>query len=119
LNSVRNEFAGRRWLSIVLRSLHLAGVVLAGVGILGNGTQSAAGIVLMMLTGCALYGMELWRHPRCWREIAGLLTPVKLITLLVMMLVPELTMPLFWLLLVASSVVSHAPYEFRHIKVLG
>jgi len=119
LNGVRKDFVGRRWLSIILRSLHLAGVVLVGVGVLSNGTQSAAGFVLMLLTGFALYVLELWRHPRCWREIAGLLTPVKLITLLVMMLVPELTVPLFWLLLIASSVVSHAPYEFRHIKVLG
>jgi len=114
----KRDFPGRRWLSIALRSLHLAGVVLAGAGIFGNGAHLAFGIALMLPTGFALYGIELLRHPDCWREVAGLLTPLKLAALAVMMLAPEFAGPLFWLLLIASSVVSHAPWEFRHIRVL-
>lgn len=115
----KRDFPGRRWVNITLRSLHLAGVVLAGVGIFGTGTHSAAGLILMLLTGFGLYGIELWHHPVFWREVAGLLTPLKLFTLVVMMLVPDMAGPLFWLLLVSSSVVSHAPYEFRHSRILG
>jgi hypothetical protein len=112
--SSKRDFPGRRWLNISLRSLHLAGVVLAGAGIFGNGAHSVAGLVLMLLTGFGLYGLELWHHLGFWREIAGLLTPVKLLLLLAMLLVPDIAMMLFWVVLIASSVVSHAPWEFRH-----
>ncbi len=109
----------RRSLSITLRSLHLAGVVLVGVAIFGSGTLSVAGIVLMLLTGLALYGIELWHYPDFWREAAGVFVPVKLILLLAMLLVPYLAGPLFWLVLISSSVISHAPWVVRHRRIIG
>jgi hypothetical protein len=115
----KSEYRWTRWLGIALRSLHLAGVVLAGVAILGNGTLPVAGVVLMLLTGFALYGIELWHHPDLWREVAGVFIAAKLIVLLAMLLVPDLAGPLFWLLLISSSVVSHAPRVFRHRRILG
>lgn len=115
----KSEYRWTRWLGIALRSLHLAGVVLAGVAILGNGTLSVAGVVLMLLTGFALYGIELWHHPDLWREVAGVFIAAKLIVLLAMLLVPDIAGPLFWLLLISSSVVSHAPRVFRHRRILG
>ena len=115
---VERDFPGRRWLSVVLRSLHLAGVVLAGVGIFGNGTHVATGVVLMLLTGLALYGIDLWRHPDLWRELAGVFLLLKLIVLCAMLLVPDVAGLLFWLVLIASSVVSHAPRVFRHKRML-
>jgi hypothetical protein len=115
----KNDHPWRRWLGIALRSLHLAGVVLAGAAILGNGTLSVAGVVLMLLTGFGLYGIELWRHPDLWREVAGVFIAVKLMVLLVMLLVPDIAGPLFWLLLISSSVVSHAPWAFRHRRIFG
>lgn len=113
------DFPGRRWLGVVLRSLHLAGVVLTGGGFLGAHTFVAAGAGLMLLTGFAMYGIDLWYRPVLWREVAGLFVVVKLAVLLAMLLVPGLAEPLFWLLLVASSVVSHAPRVFRHRRVIG
>ncbi len=115
----KRDFSGRRWLNIGLRSLHLAGVVLAGIAIYGGGSHSAAGIALMLLTGIGMYATELWHRPSFWQEAAGLLTPAKLLTLVVMLLVPQIAGPLFWLLLITSSVVSHAPWEFRHKRILG
>src|SRR5450759_5645684 len=96
----KSDYPWRRWLSIALRSLHRAGVVLAGVAILGNGTLSVAGVVLMLLTGFALYGIELWHHPDLWREVAGVFIAAKLIVLLAMLLVPNVAGPLFWFLLI-------------------
>jgi len=115
----KGNLPGRRWLSIVLRSLHLAGVVLAAVGIFGNGTPPVAGVVLMLFTGFALYRIDLWHHPDLWREVAGVFILVKLIILLAMSLAPDIAGILFWLLLVSSSVVSHAPRGFRHRRILG
>jgi hypothetical protein len=115
----RKDIPWRRWLSIALRSLHLAGVVLAGAAVFGRGTLSIAGIVLMLLTGFALYGIELSRHHDLWREVAGVFIAVKLLLLAVMLLVPESAEPLFWFLLISSSVVSHAPWDFRHRRILA
>jgi hypothetical protein len=92
--------------------------VLAGVGIFGNGTHMATGVVLMLLTGLALYGIDLWRHPDLWRELAGVFLLLKLIVLCAMLLVPDVAGLLFWLVLIASSVVSHAPRVFRHKRML-
>ena len=102
-----------------MRSLHLAGVVLVGVALFGNGSSSVAGIVLMLFTGLALYGIELWHHLGFWKELAGVFIAVKLIMLLAMLLLPGWAGPLFWLLLITSSVVSHAPWVFRHTKIFG
>jgi ABC-type antimicrobial peptide transport system permease subunit len=38
---------------------------------------------------------------------------------LAMMLLPGIARPLFWLALVASSVISHAPHAVRHRRVFG
>jgi len=115
----RRDFPGRRWLSVVLRSLHLAGVVLAGVGIFGNGAHLVTGVVLMLFTGLALYAIDLWHHPSLWREVAGVFFLVKLIVLSAMLLVPDVAGLLFWLVLIASSMVSHAPRVFRHRRILA
>jgi hypothetical protein len=112
------DFPGRRWFSIALRTLHLTGVVLTGAGLFGNDSQSAAGVALMLVTGVALYALDLWHHPDLWREVAGLFVALKLAVLIAMLLVPAAAMTLFWVLLVSSSVVSHASYAFRHTRVV-
>lgn len=113
------DFPGRRWFSIALRTLHLAGVVLTGSALLGAGAFFVAGGVLMLLTGLALYGIDLWHRPELWRELAGAFIVLKLAVVLAMVLVPSIAAPLFWLVLVASSAVSHAPRVFRHRRLIG
>jgi len=92
---------------------------MAGVAIFGNGAHLAAGIVLMLLTGLGLYAIDLWYHPKFWREVAGVFFLLKLMVLSAMLLVPDLAGLLFWLVLIASSVVSHAPRVFRHWRILA
>jgi hypothetical protein len=99
--------------------LHLVAVVLAGVAILGNSASSAAGFVLMLLTGLALTGIELWHHPVMWRDVAGVFIALKLPLTLAMLLVPAMAEPLFWFLLISSAIVSHAPREFRRRRIIG
>ena len=113
------HFYGRRWLMISLRSVHLAGVVLVGLVIVGAGSASLAATLLMLSTGFALYALELAHHRDFWKELAGLFGLIKLATLAAMLLWPFLAAPLFWAVIIASSVVSHAPYELRHRRVIG
>lgn len=117
--TARKYASARRWLNIALRSLHLAGVVLTGVAIVGAGASSAAAVALLLVTGFGLYAIDLREHPGLWREVAGVFISVKLLLLLVMLLLPQLAEPLFWLLLIGSGVVSHAPRGFRHRRILG
>jgi len=112
------DFPGRRWLSIALRTLHLTGVVVAGAGLFGNNSHSAGAVALMLVTGLALYALDCWHHRDLWREVAGVFVALKLAVLIAMLLVPSAAMTLFWILLVSSSVVSHAPHAFRHARIV-
>jgi hypothetical protein len=114
----KRDFPGRRWLSIALRSLHLVGVVLVGAALLGGGERTAAGL-LMLLTGVGLYAIELWCNPKHLGELAGVFIPVKLLLVVAMLLAPGAAALLFWGLLIASSAVSHAPGNFRHIRIFN
>ena len=117
--SSKPDFPGRRWLSVSLRSLHLVGVVLAGAAIFGNSHYQTAAGALMLTTGLCLFGIELWINPRHLRELAGLFILLKLLLVLAMVLMPHYAVLLFWLLLIASSAISHAPRCFRHIRPFG
>ena len=110
----RRDFPGRRWISVTLRSLHLVGVVLVGAALFGGGAYRSPAAALMLLTGVGMYGIELWSNPKHLREVAGLFIPLKLVGVAAMLFAPERAAMLFWLLLVASSIVSHAPASFRH-----
>lgn len=113
------HFSTPRWISVILRTLHLAGVVLVGADLLRGDSLAPYGVGLTLLTGVALIAVELWRHPSLWKEVAGLFMPVKLAMLLAMLFVPNGAAVLFWLVLVSSSVISHAPLEFRRRKMIG
>ena len=117
--AANKDFSALRWASVILRTLHLAGVVLMGADLLAGNAPALPGAVLTLLTGVALFAVELWRHPSLWREIAGLFMPVKLALLLAMLFVPNGAGVLFWIVLVSSSVISHAPLAFRRRKMIA
>lgn len=111
------DFRGRRWFMIALRSLHLVGVVLVGCALIaGQQDHRAGAAALMLLTGLGMYGVEVWSKPSHAVELAGLFIPLKLCVVAAMIVLPQVAATLFWLLLIASSVVSHAPGRFRHIR---
>lgn len=116
-SSSRRDFPGRRWLIVGVRSLHLVGVVLVGAALLGGTQPAPAAGWLMLLTGLLLYGVELWSNPKHLGELAGLFIPAKLALVALMLWRTELAGLLFWTLLIASSVVSHAPGAFRHWRL--
>jgi len=60
----------------------------------------------MRVTGIGLYDIEVWSKPRHAVELAGLFIPLKLAGVAAMIV----------LLRVASSIVSHAPAGFRHLR---
>ena len=114
----KRDFPGRRWLSITLRSLHLVGVVLLGAALLGHGEQQTGG-VLMFASGLAIYGIDLWCNPKHFGELAGVFILGKLLLVGLMLILPAYSVPIFWTLVITSSLVSHATGTFRHIRIFG
>ncbi|MBL8329435.1 MAG: hypothetical protein JNJ71_11320 [Rubrivivax sp.] len=103
-----------RWTVIVLRSLHLAGVVWVGAAVLRGETASVLAAGLMALTGLAMLMLDLRARRLALRELAGIFVLLKLILVGWMVLDPRQAMWIFWVLLIASSITSHAPKGFRH-----
>lgn len=118
-SSRRSGYAARRWLSIVLRSLHLVGVVLSAVVIFGGSPHHALAFGSTFVTGVGLFGIELWRDRQHWKEVAGAFVLLKLLLVLAMILMPGHAATLFWILLITSSLVSHAPKSLRHRRLVG
>lgn len=112
----RRDFPGRRWLNVSLRSLHLAGVVLLGAALLGAGDTDPGGW-LMLSSGLAMFASDLLTQPGHLREVAGVGILLKLLLVALLLALPALAVPLFWTLLLASTLLSHAPGGFRHRRL--
>jgi hypothetical protein len=117
-NQNKRDFPGRRGLSITFRSLHLVGVVLLGIALLGSGDQKTAGLIVLA-TGLAIYSMDLWCNPKHFGELAGVFILLKLLLVGFMLVFPTAAIPLFWALVITSSLVSHATGPFRHIRIFN
>ncbi len=117
-HSSRRDFPGRRWLIVVLRAVHLVGVVLLGAALLGQGdTGWAAGVTLA--SGLGMLICDLWANSSLLAETAGFGMLLKLALVGLMVVFPPLALPLFWAILVASGLLSHAPASFRHRRLFA
>ena len=103
-----------RWLSVALRGLHLVAVITLGAAIMGApiSPQQLSGAVL--ITGFAMFVLDLWNKPGMLFEWSGAALMFKLCLIVVMALNAELRLPLFWVIVVWSAIFSHAPASFRH-----
>lgn len=110
------DFPGKRWLNLALRTAHLAGIVLLGAALLDGG-DTQPGAVLTFASGLGMFAVDVWAHPGHVRETAGAGVLAKLLLVLAMAVWPALALALFWLVLVLSALISHAPGEFRHRQV--
>jgi len=110
------DFPGRRWLNLSLRTVHLGGIVLLGAALLGVG-DLAIGAWLTLLSGLGMFAGDAWANPSHVREVAGCGVLVKLGLVALMALYPPVALPLFWTILVISTLLSHAPGTLRHRRL--
>lgn len=103
----------RRWVGIVLRTLHLAGVVWLGAALLGAPVGSGGGW-LTLLSGLGLFASELVDRRISPTELAGAVVLAKLGAVAAMLHWPAAAPWLFWVLLGVSAVSAHAPKPLRH-----
>jgi hypothetical protein len=106
--------AWRRWIAIVLRCAHIAGLVLLGAALLGAPLSLRGGAAVTLFTGLALFVAELADMRIRLGELAGVVVLVKLAAVAWMALDPGMAPLLFWLVLAVSGLMSHAPRPLRH-----
>lgn len=114
-NGIR-DFPGKRWFNVGLRTAHLLAVVLFGAALLGAG-DVATSALLTLGSGLAMFVIDLWANPAHLREVAGFGVIVKLSLLALAVVHPELGLAVFWVILVLSTLLSHAPGGFRHHRL--
>jgi hypothetical protein len=110
--------AWRRWLGIVLRTVHLVGVTMMGAALSGAPTNYHAGALLTLVSGVALLFSELADRRVQLGELAGVVVLLKLAVVTWIAFDERHALPLFWALLIVSAVVSHAPRGLRHWRVM-
>lgn len=108
------DFRGRGLLINLLRIFHIAG--LAGISSVVLAGASGAGHwgALMLGSGLGIVALDAWANPVYFRQAKGLGTLLKIALVLLLVLWEPGRLPLFWLVLVFSVALSHAPGRIRH-----
>lgn len=114
----RRNFPGQRWLSVVLRGLHLVAVVWLGAALLGAPVTGDHAVLGLWTTGLAMFGLDVWSKPSHVREASGIALLAKLALVTWMALDAASRPVLFWLVVVGSGVFAHAPASFRHAMLI-
>lgn len=108
-----------RWINVVLRGLHLVAVIFLGAALLGAPIATARAVPAVVLTGVAMFAVDILKKPSHLREVAGVAVMVKLV-LVAWMAADEAARPtVFWLIVATSAVFAHAPARFRHAILFG
>ena len=64
-----------------------------------------------------MFAGDLWANPAHIREVAGFGVLLKLALVAVMAFQPPLALLLFWIILLLSTLLSHAPGALRHKRL--
>ncbi len=103
---------------MLLRTVHIIAVVGLGAHLLGAVSPPLwppAGLAGAILSsGLAMFAIDLYHDRAHVRQVAGLAVLVKLALTAGLIVAPNLGLTLFWVLIVLSAIVSHAPKRFRH-----
>lgn len=111
------DFGGRRLLLSILRVLHIVGLAGLSAALLGNAGAAAQWGLLMAGSGLSIVILDRWSDRHYFHQIKGLAALLKIALVLLLISVELLRLPLFWLMLVFSVAMSHAPGRIRHRRV--
>lgn len=113
----RRSFPGRRLAVNALRIVHVVGLALLAASLLGaaDDMQLAAGTLL--ISGLGIVVLDAWANPVWFRQLAGIATLFKLGLVALLFSGDVARVPLFWIVLVFSVALSHAPGSVRHRRL--
>lgn len=110
------DFPGRRWLTVVLRAIHLVGVVGTGGALVAHlpvdASESFA--LLLVCSGVVMFAADTWSQRGYLRTQAGLAMLLKLLFVGWFFADAARRPALFWIILSYSAIVAHAPARWRH-----
>lgn len=108
-------FVGQRWVSILLRSLHLFGVAGVGAAFLFNVEQQdwMPYLLLTVISGSLMFLLEIYSNALCLLQLRGLATLVKLAILSLVFFFEPNAMILASVIML-SGIMSHAPGKVRY-----
>jgi hypothetical protein len=115
---LRNPLArgseSERWISVLLRTVHLAAAMWLGAMVLGAPVASAWPGPLVLGTGLVMLVLDVRARRIALNELAGASVLLKLALVAWLLLDPPRAALLFWVLVLLSSLTSHAPKNVRH-----
>jgi hypothetical protein len=103
-----------RWLSLVLRTVHVAAVVTLGAALLGAPLARGACGAAVLASGVLLLLQDLWARRIALGELAGAVVIFKLLAVAWVAWAHTHALVVFWVLVGLSSLSSHAPRRWRH-----
>jgi hypothetical protein len=123
VNAARGEdahrdFPGRIVLINLCRIGHVAGLAGVSAWVLAGPTIDVRLFAaLLVASGLGIMALDTWSNPLYLRQISGLAMLGKLGLVVMMVLSEDLRVPLFWLILIYSVAISHAPGRIRHRRL--
>ena len=103
--------------SVALRTLHLVAVVVLGAALLGAPLARGPAGAAVLASGVLLMLLDLRAARLSLRELAGVVVLLKLAASAWIAWAGQHAIAVFWLLVVLSSLSSHAPRVLRHWRV--
>lgn len=103
-----------RWLSVILRGLHLVTVITLGALLMGAPLSTHLPAMGALVTGIVLFAIDLRTKPQLMQQWSGVALVIKLCAVGLMAFSSELRAPLFWGVVIWSAIFAHAPASFRH-----
>lgn len=108
-------FKGKRWLKILLRSIHLVGFSGVFAYILFNEPQIIYWVI-MLVSGIGLLIVEAFSNLLWFVQVRALFMYIKLMLLAIVFLYPSYALHSFVTIIIMSGIISHAPSSLRYFS---
>ena len=115
-------FIGKRWLDIILRTIHLLGLLGIAGGVLFAADKSLwfPYFLSTVLSGLAMISLSIWPNGKWLLQNRGLAIMVKFLLLFLLPFLPNYELHILVLIVIISGISSHAPARFRYYSpILG
>lgn len=116
------SFYAKRWFDILLRTIHLIGLLGLSGGILFNAEHSLwfPYFLTTILSGSAMLVLSVWSNGKWLLQNRGLMIIVKIFILFLIPVFPQYDLYLLIFIVIISGTSSHAPAKFRYYSpILG
>lgn len=113
-------FPGKRWIDIVLRTIHLIGLLGLAGGVLFQAAHELwfPYLLATILSGLAMITISIWSNGKWILQNRGLAIIIKMLVLLLLPVFPNFELALLVIVVAISGISSHAPARFRYYSIL-